>query len=210
MLPHERLQLIREKLLKEKHLKISALSQAFNVSEMTIHRDIKKLIAEGIAEKTFGGVRLALDPSTSSKRKNGERCILCEKTVDPKQAYRLILKDGTIETACCAHCGLIRHKQIATQVSDALVHDFLLHTTGSASTMTYVIGSVLPTLCCRPQILAFQDAHIAERFILGFQGKLLSFQEALLHLEHIAYIEHSEHNDDELQTTASMRHSNHL
>lgn len=206
MLPHERLQLIREKLLKEKHLKISTLSQACSVSEMTIHRDIKKLIAEGIAEKTFGGVRLAVEKTTSSKRKNGERCILCEKTVDPKLAYRLILKDGTIETACCAHCGLIRHKQISTQVSDALVHDFLLHTTGSASTMTFVIDSELPTLCCHPQILAFQDADMAERFTQGFQGKRLSFQQALTYLQHF---EHRDHKADDPPMTVYTQHPHH-
>ncbi|MBE3595115.1 MAG: DeoR/GlpR transcriptional regulator [Candidatus Carbobacillus altaicus] len=204
MLPHERLQHIREKLLKEKHLKISALSKEFGVSEMTIHRDIKKLLAEGIAEKTFGGVRLTPAKTEQSKQKNGERCILCEKTVDPKLAYRLILKDGTIETACCAHCGLIRHKQIEKEVSDALVHDFLLHTTGSTTTMTFVVGSLLPTLCCQPQILAFQDSSIAERFTQGFQGKKLSFLEAL---DFFQYADHSSHD---LRHMPSTRHPHHL
>ncbi|MFS8580507.1 MAG: DeoR family transcriptional regulator, partial [Novibacillus thermophilus] len=58
MLPIERQKHIRDLIQKKKTLKISELSEYLQVSEMTVYRDIKPLIEEGLIEKTFGGVSL--------------------------------------------------------------------------------------------------------------------------------------------------------
>ena len=58
MLANERQQLIRELINSQKNLRISDLSGILGVSDMTVHRDIKVLVEEGIIEKTFGGIRL--------------------------------------------------------------------------------------------------------------------------------------------------------
>lgn len=59
MLPFERQKQIRHLIQVEKVLRINELSERFNVSEMTIHRDIKRLLEEGLILKTSGGISLA-------------------------------------------------------------------------------------------------------------------------------------------------------
>jgi DeoR family fructose operon transcriptional repressor len=54
----ERLKKIREILLRDKHVDVSELGQIFNVSEVTIRRDLDKLEQEGILTKTYGGAIL--------------------------------------------------------------------------------------------------------------------------------------------------------
>jgi len=58
MLPIERIKQIKELVQEKEVIKISELSNLLNVSEMTIHRDIKPLIDDGVILKTFGGIRL--------------------------------------------------------------------------------------------------------------------------------------------------------
>src|SRR5690606_5962372 len=93
--------------------------------------------------------------------------------------YQLILANDKIETACCAHCGLLRHRQLGEEVSHALCHDFLLHTTISAPTTWYVMDSSLPISCCQPQILTFERCDHAEKFVLGFGGNVHLIKEAI-------------------------------
>lgn len=47
--------------------------------------------------------------------------------------YRLILSNDKIETVCCAHCGLLRHRQLGVNVSHAICYDFFMNTTISAA-----------------------------------------------------------------------------
>jgi len=54
MLPAERQTYIKELIQAENHIKISELSKRLDVSDMTIHRDVKVLIDEGVVVKTFG------------------------------------------------------------------------------------------------------------------------------------------------------------
>ena len=56
MLRPDRQKKIKEWILSEKSLKIGELSEQLGVSEMTIHRDLKPLIEEGLIVKTFGGI----------------------------------------------------------------------------------------------------------------------------------------------------------
>lgn len=175
MLPVERLHRIKELIQKEKNLKISDLSNELGVSEMTIHRDLKPLVDEGIAIKTFGGVSLA----KSAQVESNDMCIYCSRPIHEKLAYRLILQDNKIEIACCAHCGLLRHRQLGDDVIQAICYDFLKQTTISAQLTSFVLDTSIDIGCCQPQVLTFEWRGHAEKFVKGFGGVIYSFEEAM-------------------------------
>lgn len=175
MLPIERLQHIKERIQVEKNIKIADLSNDLGVSEMTIHRDLKPLIEEGIVVKTFGGISLANLPSSN----DNEICIYCNRAIHDRLAYRLILPNNTIEIACCAHCGLLRHKQLEEQVIQAICYDFLRQTTISAQRSFFVMNTSVDLGCCHPQVLSFEWEEHAQKFVHGFGGVVYNFQDAL-------------------------------
>lgn len=175
MLPIERQQKIVEIVQNQKHAKISELSKYFSVSEMTIHRDLKPLIEKGIIIKTFGGVTYA--PQKSEDTQHG--CVYCHRPIHHKLAYRLVLKNHLIETACCAHCGLLRYHQLNENVSQAICFDFLRLTTINALTAYYVFHTSIDMGCCHPQILTFELKEHAIKFVNSFEGQVVSFSEAI-------------------------------
>lgn len=67
----ERLQKIRELVIKNKSIEVVKLSVELNVSEVTIRRDLDKLEKEGLIVKTYGGAILVEDminPSYSTSK----------------------------------------------------------------------------------------------------------------------------------------------
>src|SRR5699024_6840805 len=96
-----------------------------------------------------------------------------------KNIYRLILSNDQLETTCCAHCGLLRHRQLKQDISHAICQDFLLGTTISASSSYYVMDTTLSISCCQPQVLTFQHRSNAEKFVKGFGGDVYEFTEAM-------------------------------
>jgi len=177
ILPVERQHRIKSLIRDRKHVKISELSEQLGVSEMTIHRDLKPLIKEGFAVKTFGGVTFNLQGSHPNSET--DTCIICQHEIKERLAYRLVLPDNKIEMACCAHCGLIRHQQLAGQVVQAICHDFLKSTTISAACAWYVMDTSIHIGCCQPQVLTFERKEHAEKFVQGFGGKVYPFDEAV-------------------------------
>lgn len=176
MLPVERQNRIKELVQKKQSLKISELSNLLQVSEMTIHRDIKPLIEKGFIVKTFGGITIATE---KKKKVIHEECIYCSRMVHKKMKYRLILPNNKIEVACCAHCGLLRHRQLGEKVMQAICHDFLRQTTISAPLTWYVMDTSVDMGCCQPQVLPFEWKDHADKFVKGFGGEVYSFQEAI-------------------------------
>lgn len=175
MLPVERLERIKELIQVRKNMKISELSKELGVSEMTIHRDLKPLVEEGFVVKTFGGVSLA----KTTSHQTSKLCIYCNRTVCDKLAFRLILTNDRVEVTCCAHCGLLRYKQIESEVMQAICCDFLRETTISAHLASYVMDTSLDIGCCQPQVLTFEWKEHAEKFVKGFGGRIYDFEEAL-------------------------------
>lgn len=175
MLPIERLECIKDLIQKNGNLKISELSKQLGVSEMTIHRDLKPLIEDGMVFKTFGGISLA-SPTTRVTAKDA--CVFCYRPIDNRQAYRLILQDNTTEIACCAHCGLLRHRQLHDKVLQAICHDFFRQTTISAFAAWYVMNTSAHIGCCQPQVITFAWWEQADKFVRGFGGDVYSFQQA--------------------------------
>lgn len=175
MLPVERMERIKEILESEKNIKITDLSSTLGVSEMTIHRDLKPLIEDGYVFKTFGGVSLANPVEMNQQVNSG--CVYCHRPVKEKLAYKLILQDQRIETACCAHCGLLRQQQLGDQVAQAMCYDFLCQTTISVPLAYYVMDTSLNIGCCQPQVLSFEWRDHAESFIKGFGGAIYTFND---------------------------------
>src|SRR5690625_3995387 len=157
-------------------MRISELSKIFGVSEMTIHRDLKPLIDDGYITKTFGGITLKYVPVHKASE---EHCVICHKLINEKLAYRIILPDSKIETACCAHCGLIRHYQLRDKAIQAICCDFLNQTTINAALAAYVMDTSLNIGCCQPQVLPFNLKEHAEKFIKGFGGTVYTFEEVM-------------------------------
>lgn len=176
MLPSERQGCIREWIEKENSMKISELSERLGVSEMTVHRDLRSLIDEGLVEKTFGGITKKTVTESSAP---DHTCFYCSRHVRERLAYRLILPDHVIRQACCAHCGLLLHQQFKDAAIQAICHDFLTETTISALQASFVLDADLDIGCCQPQVLSFGRKEDAERFVKGFGGSVYTFQGAM-------------------------------
>lgn len=175
MLPVERLNRITELIQEKKNMKIADLSKELGVSEMTIHRDLKPLVDDGFIVKTFGGISLA--QSVSLEPNN--LCIYCSRTINEKMAYRLILPDNEVETACCAHCGLLRHRQLGDEVVQAICYDFFRQTTISVQLASFVMDTTIDIGCCQPQVLSFEWEEHANKFVKGFGGKVYRLEDAM-------------------------------
>lgn len=172
-MPKERRQRMKELIQKHGIIRISELSKQLQVSEMTVHRDLKQLIEEGIVSRTYGGVEWKASGDTPS-----HGCPLCRRIGDQRLSYRLVLEDQQVETACCPHCGLLRYRQVEEQVVQALCQDFFTNTTISAEQAWFVFQPQVEIGCCHPQVLCFASKETAERFIVGFGGSLHSHASA--------------------------------
>lgn len=61
MLPRERIETIKEIVIKDKKVYVSKLSEKFQVTEETIRRDLEKLENEGVVTRTYGGAILNME-----------------------------------------------------------------------------------------------------------------------------------------------------
>jgi DNA-binding Lrp family transcriptional regulator len=188
MLPIERQERIKALIRARKNMKISELSKELGVSEMTVHRDLKPLIESGIVIKTYGGVSLASDESV--KKNETDECVLCKRKVNERLSYRLILLENQIDTACCAHCGLLRFRELGERVIQAICYDFLRQTTISGRLAWYVMDTSLHLGCCQPQVLTFEYKEHAEKFVKGFGGTVHAFREAMEFVHQMMKSEH--------------------
>lgn len=156
-------------------LSIEQLAQHFGVSTMTIHRDLDRLTAEGLARKVRGGVVAVGDDAGDLPSR--ARCALCGKRAPRRTAWVITAEGADALHACCAHCGLLLLRQ-ATDNRVALATDFLYGRMVNAYQATYVMDSDVG-LCCVPSVLCFATRGDAERYSAGFGGRLLTYDEAL-------------------------------
>ncbi|GAB4074560.1 copper uptake transcriptional regulator YcnK [Barrientosiimonas marina] len=194
MFPIERQEQIKQLIQMNKTLRISELSERFNVSEMTIHRDLNPLVEEGLISKFSGG--MSLIEKNYQTLSDPNNCVYCYKPNRSNMVYHLILPGGEIESACCAHCGLLRHRQLGQEVSHAICYDFFLNTTISASLTWFVMDTTLNVACCQPQVLTFANGADARKFVNGFGGTVYGFREAM-DTVYQQMFEHSECCDDD-------------
>ncbi len=167
MLGAQRRSQILELLRRQGSATVAELARRFGVTEMTVHRDLKRLHQEGALVKTFGG---ALARAEVTPEKGG--CPLCGKEVSAHNAYQVLLSDGTQEVACCPHCGLLRQHALGRRVLAALVKDFITGVTLSAGEAWYVFGGNAVS-CCSPPVTAFHSRQLAEGFAAGLGGEVL-------------------------------------
>ena len=175
MLANERQQRIKELINSHKNLKISELSEILGVSDMTVHRDIKVVVEQGIVEKTFGGISLI---ESQVRKPNVNECVVCYRTIDQRLSCQLILTNNRVEVTCCLHCGIIRHQMLGNEVVETLCCDLFTNTTISAINAWYVMDTSIDLSCCMPQVLPFKQKEHAEGFVRGFGGTVLTFEQA--------------------------------
>jgi len=174
MLPLERQEQILTWLEKEQNLRVSEISKRLGVSEMTVYRDIKSLIDQRKIIKTSKGISLPNRSPVASTT-----CSYCLKNTNTKLSMQIIKSSLQVEHTCCAHCGLLRYKDIEEEVSQIICRDFLKDMTISAKMATFLINPDLNLNCCQPQVIAFESFKEAKQFQLGFGGDIMNFVEAI-------------------------------
>lgn len=174
MLPIERQQQILTWLKKEETLRVAEISKRLGVSEMTIYRDLKPLIDEQKILKTSNGITLLPTAYVSTAS-----CSYCLKNTNTRLSVQLIRHNHQVERTCCAHCGLLRYRDIESEVSQIICQDYLKDTTISAKMAVFLIGAELNLNCCQPQVITFDSSQQAKQFQAGFGGRLCSFEEAI-------------------------------
>lgn len=176
MLARERQQKIKELIINRKSLKISELSKIFNVSEMTIHRDIKPLVESGFVEKSFGGISLA---NKEEKVSDINKCVVCHKSMNQRMSCQLILTNNRVETTCCTHCAFLRYQMLGEEVIETLCCDFFTNTIISMTNAWFVMDTIVNLSCCQPQAIPFNLREHAEGFVKGFGGIVVTHSEAI-------------------------------
>ena len=178
-IPAERQQKILELLRERKTLKIDELVEQFQVSLMTIHRDLRNLAAKGLVTKVHGGVTLPRMLPKNEALSN--RCALCNNPVPMRTAFIIHGNSGETLHACCSHCGLLLLSRQEGNVI-ALTTDFLYGQMASVQEATYLVESTVDA-CCTPSVLSFTRQEDAQRFQHGFGGQMLNFEQAQKYLQ---------------------------
>ena len=194
MLPINRHQRILDLLNEQGIVHIGQLSEEFDVSEMTIHRDLAQLETEGYLRKVRGGAVPVPRPphmAAQSMPASAEPCFMCQMTPRSQTQMTLNLADGKAKRACCPHCGLHGLQMMGDQIVSALVTDFLRGNIINAQAAIYLVEPDI-TVCCTPTILAFQQTDDATRFQQGFGGHLMTMTETLDHLSQAMNLHHAE------------------
>ncbi|WP_448588315.1 DeoR family transcriptional regulator [Thermocrinis sp.] len=164
------------KLIAEGYNTVKSIADYFNVSLMTIYRDVRELEREGKIVRKHG--ELVLKSVEEKQVQEVGICAYCEKTLDKRLEFVYKLKGKTVY-ACCAHCGLLLFKGIQDkEIQSCMTRDFISGNPISCFSAWYVVASsAIP--CCSPSVIAFGNREDAEKFATGFGGKVLSFEEAV-------------------------------
>jgi hypothetical protein len=183
MLPADRRRHILTLLAAQGSVSIKELCAQFNVSHMTIHRDLDYLESEGQLRKVRGGALEATPVPAVAATSAVTHCCVCERPVQGHTAVICHSTSGEKNTACCPHCMLmyLSHRTPDEMPATILVTDFLYSIKVNAQAAHYLLGPDI-VVCCTPSALAFSRLEDAERFQRGFGGRLMSFPEALQHV----------------------------
>ncbi len=169
---YSRQQKIVDCLSKEDVCTIQKLAEILSVSVMTVHRDLDKLVEQGVVVKIHGGAMLRLNAPEADA---SSTCPMCKQSVREQLAFVLQFDDDAQKHACCPHCGLMMLNMQDPALM--LATDFLHGNKVNALQATYLVSAALKT-CCSPSLIAFSTAEDAERFQQGFGGELMNFSEA--------------------------------
>ncbi len=168
------------KLIEEGYSTAKELARYFNVSLMTIYRDLKELEEEGKIVRRHGNVELKREEELEDNK-----CAICGKDVDLRLAFIYILKGARKVHTCCAHCGLIAYKTLNQEkIEMAITRDFITCNPINAFMATFIVGSSANP-CCTPSAFVFASKEDAHKFAKGFGGYVLDFSEAVLKMEEL-------------------------
>ena len=177
ILPADRRRQIVALLQEQGIVLIRNLSERFDVSHMTIHRDLDHLEERGQLRKVRGGAVPVTPPGTGPVVAGTNTCEMCGKPAPAHTRVLLNRTDGGQLIACCPHCALMLISGRKAEIASVLVTDLLSGAAGSAQTAFYVVAPDV-TICCSPTVLAFSRREDAIRFQKGFGGDLLTYAEA--------------------------------
>ncbi|GEK59836.1 DeoR family transcriptional regulator [Marinococcus halophilus] len=173
MIPEKRQKQILAWVKQHGSVRIAFLKEELGVSEMTIYRDIQKLIQDEEIERVPGGVKY-LQPSVQSRQ-----CGVCFQESFSVQAAQLMHADGSMAHFCCPHCLLMFMAHHGSEEEQVIGRDFLRGTTMNARLGIFLIGADECLHCCAPQVLLFQHQAQAVKFQAGFGGELYDFSQAV-------------------------------
>ncbi len=139
----------------------------FQISRMTIHRDLKLL------EKTEQIVRI--HGGLASARPAAEVRCDCQRPLLPHQCSRLQVPQGEL-CCCCCSCGLA--KLVENPPEQLWVRDFMNGQLLLATDGYYLFNS-MAVPCCQPSILSFGVEAEILNFRSGFGGAIGRLEQAL-------------------------------
>jgi hypothetical protein len=178
MIPAQRHGVIIDHLARNGAVTIAELQALFNISHMTVHRDLDTLAQQGIVQKVRGGA--VRGPNIGGAATAERRCMLCGMRVPPRTEITLTRRDKSQVFGCCAHCALLLMNQ-GSEIDSALARDFLFGRMTNVLQATFLIGSEIRP-CCMPSTLCFASASEALRFQKGFGGEVYSYDQAQKYL----------------------------
>lgn len=158
---------------KESGLSAGDLSRRFQVSRMTIHRDLQSLFEQGLLLRIHGGAVAKGVAHLSVK----DFCSACERSLVPHQRSEVICADDSIVVACCAACGLRQYSALPT-AERLLVSDQIGGRMLPAEEAFFLINS-LASPCCKPSLLSFASESEVALFQAGFGGSIARLDEAV-------------------------------
>ncbi len=149
-------------------LAVRELCDYFQVSRMTIHRDLRQLERNRLVARIHGGL-------VSAGQFVGESRCACQRALLPHQQSRLLLPSGEVHFCCCS-CAF---QHLAERSPKLLwVSDFMTGQTLLATDAYYLMNSMaIP--CCQPSILSFAEEGDVLNFRSGFGGAIGQLEEAL-------------------------------
>jgi len=123
-------------------------------------------------------VSLGLLSSANAEEKNA--CVLCGMylTDYTHVKYTVTDTDGKKYITCGVQCGLILQLNLKKKFQSATMTDLFSHKSIPAEKGWYVYRSSIITDMA-PGLIGFRDKIKAEKFIKGFGGELLNYQQAL-------------------------------
>lgn len=184
MTSRDRRKRILEILQAAGNLQITDLAENFQVSKMTIHRDLVLLEEQGVLKRIHGGavsvagsIRVSGDIASFPESRQGE-CLICTRTPTQHLLYTLTGANGEQRQACCPHCGISAHLLYGENIKMAFTADYLTGKLHAAQNSFFLLGSVAAP-CCHPSILTFEDEQMVRRFQTGFGGTVGGLNDAI-------------------------------
>jgi hypothetical protein len=174
---------------------LKEITEQFDVTKMTIHRDLDFLESRSLIKRIFGGavsvdtISVTADatpPPPAAGRTTHpvpvDTCLVCRRPVSQHLLYGISLSSGEQYLACCPHCGLSAHQRHKETITSAMTADFISGRPHPAHRSFFLMGSAAAP-CCNPSILTFENEEQARNFQQGFGGSIGSLKDAFDFLE---------------------------